>query len=440
MPIMISQRDGQPHFFFCRVVSASHPSVFTTMSAFTSFARLLQVCWSFFLALFPSRRRKHPSSPELPTSSANHDRECDTSDVLGSWQNDKQQFLRRPSLARASVLLEKRTREIRKKKHRALAPPPPEIYIQDWSSMRVNMTDLFESPSSVASRSVAVGSGPLTSVELATISEHPSPPSSKHSEDECMTSSGLLSSHSNDVSVVVATDALDIPETPHFNPETESSIQLEEAHENGVTVEIAPLSFSTGGYASNASSAVSEPFWDPPASPISHSIPLPDAASALFMLRRQSVSTVQASRRDSLVPYPDLFDFNMYTQRVSRDSLGEAFELPLLGFGVNKCSDKTSITGARRPISIYDVTQERDRYRNAAYSSCLSSGSPIRPPFTSTLNLESSRKLATEDSFSGEEETTNSVGAQFIQACDRLSRCEWTDEEFMRMFTSSVNA
>ncbi|KAJ7129424.1 hypothetical protein C8R44DRAFT_978817 [Mycena epipterygia] len=365
------------------------------MSSSTSgyFAHLVQVCWSFVLSLFCSRHRKHPAAlPELPTSSPvpptgsqfnppsfqfdperiRRRDEPYAFDGLESWQKDKQQFLRRPSLVKANSTS---IREPRKKRDRTVVPPPPEIYVQDWSSLGLNMADLFDSPSPAVPRSgmaeeSSVPTPPYApGAELEMIPEDSSF-SSSDSEDPANndpSSPELSASQSNDVKTALEIDlAASLTDT---NTETDSSTDLnEESQGAGIQVpkESATLSFSTGGYASNALSAVSELLWDPPTASISHSTPLPTPIPS----KRRPQST---NARDSVVPYPDLFDFAMYTRRISRDSFGEAFELPSVAFSVDEPSDKKS----GRPISIYDVAHDRDRYRSAAYSACL----PIRAIF-----------------------------------------------------------
>ncbi|KAJ6450987.1 hypothetical protein DFH09DRAFT_76006 [Mycena vulgaris] len=426
-------------------------------------AHLFQVCWSFFLSIFSTRHRKRLSSlSELPTSSppkTSYSERDAVYDGLESWQRDKQQFLRRPSLVKADAAHGARTRQTRKKKSRTIASPPPEIYVQDWSSLGLNMSDLFDSPSTIGSLSGVVESSVLspchaTGAELPTISEDSF--SEAPVTNGGVSSRGLLAAQSRDVKMVLAADLPDRADAQDLSTEALSSIHPDqEAHESGaqetgVDAESATLSFSTGRYAFNALSAVSGLLWDPPSFPISHSTPLPNATPTPSIPRPQPTSHLGA--RDSMLPYPDLFDFNMYARRVSRDSFCDTVELPC---SVSASSDKKSARDSCRPISIYDIVHERDRYRSAAFSTCLSSvctSSPRRVPFTSNLNLGSGRdtvvdssstailkKSATDEfvAWNGEM-TRESIGAQFMTACDELSRCEWTEEEFLRMFAAST--
>ncbi|KAJ6539598.1 hypothetical protein B0H19DRAFT_1269901 [Mycena capillaripes] len=337
------------------------------------------------------------------------------------------------------------------------------------------MADLFETPFSVVSRSGAAGSGVSTtshSYGLDTVPENPSehlandsvssptlpvsqPNTSSENPSAASSTPGSPALESNTTSEHLATDDLSslgssvedfsdgrsplaaaLTETPPSKPEAESSVDLDQdAQEVAGVAESATLSFSAGLYASNALSAVSGLLWDPPTFSISHSTPLPDVAPFLSNLQ-----TTLTLGRDSLQPYPDLFDFSMYTRRISRESFCEVIELP--SFSVDEPSEKT------RPVSIYDVVHERDRYRSAAYSSCISSpvrtsSSPRRPPFSSTLNLDSGRDASAfshviaEKSDADGTPTGNDMGGQFMMMCDKLSRCEWTEEEFLKLFASS---
>ncbi|KAJ7094550.1 hypothetical protein B0H15DRAFT_1020358 [Mycena belliarum] len=419
-------------------------------------AHLLHVCWAFLLSLFSSRPRKRLSSPpELPTSSplltwsprvTNAQRDAPYQGPE-SWQRDKQQFLRRPSLVRADSDQGTRTHESRKKK-RTMAPPPPEIYIQDWSSLGLVMTDMFNSPSTPTSRSGAVGFDPqapssMTSAGLSTI---PEDSSLSYLGDAASTDSLTAASHSSDDKTVVP----DPTEAADWNSEADSSIYSNQDMQDYGVQDISepPVVTFTGGYASNPLSALSGLLWDPPSVSDSHSIPIPGATPVSPAPVPQATPIL--SGRDSVLPYPDLFDFSMYTRRISRDSLCDALEMPSLAFTGNTFEKKGLEPGGR--VSIYDVLQERDRYRSAAYSSSLPSfGTPLprRPPFASTINLRAGKdavdlssavanKPAAEDlPFWNGESAKDSIGAYFLAACDELSRCEWTEEEFLKMFASS---
>ncbi|KAF7352576.1 hypothetical protein MVEN_01222900 [Mycena venus] len=327
------------------------------------FARLVQVCWAFFRSIFYSRRRKHLSSPELPTVATNAFETNYETDSLRSWQKDKQQFLRRPSLQRAS------TRETQKKRHRALAPPPPEIYVEDWSSLGLNMTDFFETPSSVAGRPAAGESGVSVvstnhSSAVATVPES----DSEHLTDDTSSSSGFPPLQPNPSSEHHADDASSSP-TPQPNmisehpttvlpdakTKTESSLDpTAGVQEATVVAQSLTLSFSAGRYASSALSAVSGLLWDPPSFDISHSTPLPLSDVTPFLSKPPPQSTL-ALGLDSMAPYPDVFDFSIYMRRISRDSFCEAIELPPLGLGVKKPSDKSTRPIPERHILVVHI-------------------------------------------------------------------------------------
>ncbi|KAJ6490345.1 hypothetical protein C8R47DRAFT_467212 [Mycena vitilis] len=421
--------------------------------------RLIHLFWSFILSIFSSRR-KHPSSPALPTFVANHENEYDVSGGLASWQQDKQQFLRRPSLVRAASTRARETR-VKKQQQCTMSPPPPEIYIEDWSSIRVNMADLFETPSSRAGGAAGSVASTNRLGRLASVPENPpetivednsaSPTSTAEaqpnassepsetsfstasiasSEDLAISTPGSPDSQSSEDVKTALVDALTTPtDTSHSDIETESSIDLEQdAQEVALVPESATLSFSDGLYASNALSAVSGLLWDPPSFSISQSTALPDVAP--FLPKRSTL----ALGRDSL-PYPDLFDFSMYARRISRDSFCAGIELPsMMDMSVEEPSEKA------RPVSIYDVVNERDRYRGAAYSACISAASvtPKRRPFSSTINLDSGRNSVRAIGEKPDGDESLDIGAQFMEVCDTLSRCEWTEAEFLEMLAGTV--
>ncbi|KAJ7368574.1 hypothetical protein DFH08DRAFT_29047 [Mycena albidolilacea] len=407
------------------------------------FARLTRISRSFFFSICFSRRRKHPSSPELPTFSHPE------TDSLRSWQSDKQQFLRRPSLLKAS------THEAQKKRHRASFPPPPEIYVEDWSSRGLNMSNFFETSPPTLGRSLAIESGlfpnhssaPTTVPE--TKSEHLVDGSSSSSESLWSQPTTSSEDLENDASLSPPPRSQSSPSPKHPADRSSSPFQSSDVHmklptglsdtshskrkterrrqqymdRNAGAQETAVIaqSSSPGRYTPSALSAVSGLLWDPPSFIIPHSTPLPG------ILSKSHPQSTLAFGQDSMAPYPDLFDFSMYMRRASRDSF---CEMPLRDLGVNNSPDKTG-----RPISIYDVhaVNERDRYRNAAYSSCISSPDrtpPRRAPLVSALNLNSGRNAVDFSHVLAEKFDGN--GNENIAAPPLI-----TQDEFLRMFVFS---
>ncbi|KAJ6628933.1 hypothetical protein B0H10DRAFT_2209359 [Mycena sp. CBHHK59/15] len=333
-----------------------------------------------------------------------------------------------------------------------MSPPPPEIFVQDWSAMELNMSDLFACPTSAVPHSNPSGNphAPRALPDLnvlATISEHVSvSPSESPSTSPVLP----LELHSKVAGPGPTTDkATNSAEVLTKEPQ-EAGVQsppLSVASES----ESAVMSLSTDRYPSNALSAVSVLLWDPPSHASLHSTPLPDSPPVLPKPRPHSFS--HRGSRDSLVPYPDIFDFSMYTRRLSHDSFCEGFELPLI-CGVRKPLAAQNAATSYKPVTIYDVVLDRDRYRNPAYTTCIpsarASSSPKRTPFTSTLNTPLDKDAvgfasAPKESDVGEawvpwneEPSENNISAQLRAACDELSCCEWTEEEFLKMFASSV--
>ncbi|KAF7355541.1 hypothetical protein MSAN_01471200 [Mycena sanguinolenta] len=383
-------------------VSLSFTSSLSTTMSPSILTRLTQICRSLFF-LCSSRRRKPSSSPELPTVAPTPHYETDS---LRSWQIDKQQFLRRPSLRRAS------THEMQKPRHREPVPPRgPEIYVEDWSSLGLNMSNFFETSSSRSVAAVSPGLSTNNSSTLATIPEadpgylapdnispsrgSPTPPPkmpSEHLADDnsppnpgsSMSQSITPSQPPADSSSSLGSSAsqssrvqkgLPIRSSNASHSKTRTKIESVTSRNAGAQKAALVSPFSSP-YASNALSAVSGLLWDPASFTTSHSTPLPGAAPG-FLAKPPLQSTV-ALGLDSTAPYPDLFDFSMYMRRISRDSFCETIELSSRDFGsVDQGCDKDK----SRPVSIYDVhaVNERDRYRSAAYSACIST-SPDRSP------------------------------------------------------------
>ncbi|KAK7054194.1 hypothetical protein R3P38DRAFT_2356790, partial [Favolaschia claudopus] len=303
--------------------------------------RVIHALWAFFLAIFSSRRQKNPSSPapDPPTTLATHHYETDS---LRSWQNDKQQFLRRPSLLKASAHQTLRPKE-KKKRHRPFSgPPPPTIYVEDWSSLGLNMNDFFVAPSAFGTTATAgitpaMPNHPLEPVieikaDNTTFThspnslEHTNPVSNGPPEDQ-----SALTQPTAKPSLKSQHQAADSPQSharSHRDtlplPITARRSRRPATPKSDLQSDPPVLSFSAGQYASNALSAVSGFLWDPPSSSIDtatspHSTPLPsDFTVTSPTPRPQSIFT----------PYTDIFDIGMYMHRLSRDRNRDSTNFP----------------------------------------------------------------------------------------------------------------
>ncbi|KAJ7639060.1 hypothetical protein FB45DRAFT_904614 [Roridomyces roridus] len=409
----------------------------STPSASGYFTRL----WLRFLSIFASRpsRRCSMSLPELPvhnTPVLDHTTTNLSPDtyVSPSWQEDKQHWMRHPSLRRASMIRE----AARRNRSRTAASPAPDgspsseirIYVQDWSSLELNMADFFDPH--VASTEASDQGLPPSSPSSPIL------PTEQQSTDEIqdVSTTSTESEYSMPSIVLPDFDPYALPPLPELN-----TIEEEDEEEESTPVQVqvdseSPISPFYQPYQTNALSAVTGLLCDPTSFSFSPSTVLPDAPPSATTEPAPSPKAVKTSnnRRDT-TPYPDIFSFSVY---FSRDSVYESELLPSATF-----TAEGTLEDVCGPISIYDVANERNRYRSAAYSSCISS-SPKRQPLASTINagsvsakeLKGKKPVVAATSESTSEASMDSIGAHLLAACDELSGCEWT-EEFLRMFTSS---
>ncbi|KAF7332252.1 hypothetical protein MKEN_00106400 [Mycena kentingensis (nom. inval.)] len=319
--------------------------------------RLLYAVCSFFLAIFC---RKHPA-PVLPTANKpeTHFRSPST-DSLVAWQQDKQNFLRRPSLVKATIRerppptrpsCDKSNTEVQD------VPPPllhpvPAICVQDWSAVEINMAELLRP------------SLPAPALERPT---------------------------------VLNTDPATIGRDAIMDQMKPTSVAVEEPLGKP---EPTPLSAGTSSFTANALSAVSGSFFDFPAlsGTVSTALPFQDPAPQDRERRTSFLGPTQRPR-DSILPYPDLFDFDMYGRRVSQENSREL--LPI------------SFETEDYPIVLYDINRP---------CTALPS-SPKRSPLKCAINIESENVVK-----KGEDRAWAD--------CDELARHEWTEDEFLGMFTS----
>nr|GAT58203.1 predicted protein [Mycena chlorophos] len=289
--------------------------------------------------------------------------------VAATWQQDKAVFMRRPSLVRAPTrdpptpVLRSKTEPVQEPPR--LYPIPPTICVQDWSSVEINMdsSDLPRSPELPRAGSAS------PTPQNQTQADSPSPAQDSDGEKEM------------EVALV------DSP-MPTFDP------------------------FPSGPYITSALSAVSGDLFDfpEPAYEPTSSTPLP--AQPRY---RPRLSLLAPVARDSLQPYTDLFDFDMYGRRGSQESLSEPIQLPTVAFADD---ENGFMEIGTTPIALYSLCGQ-DTICGAAPSS------PKRTPFKSTLNLGMD---TTPDGIVWKDESMISY--------DELSRSEWTEEELFKIFAS----
>lgn len=233
------------------------------------------------------------------------------------------------------------------------------------------------------------------------------------------------------------------------------------------STEVPKSTFEPIRYAPSALSAVSEcNFWDIPSDDPARMVPLPLFTSTPPKPCSR-LSTDQTNTRLSLLPYTDLFDFSMYNSRVSQDDCDGFY------FGRLPPDITTPLSPATEPNPTSQVSEiaYRDRYRNSAYSKPTGPYNPASTPvkvvpasnrfsssvrkrlrdislnsiaFNSPLTKRISANDVCDSSFSMYSQSSapsvdlstkslEDITTCLHSACDNLSRCIWTDEEFMKL-------
>ncbi|KAF9460326.1 hypothetical protein BDZ94DRAFT_1266301 [Collybia nuda] len=229
------------------------------------------------------------------------------------------------------------------------------------------------------------------------------------------------------------------------------------------------LSFEPIQRTPNAHSAVRDFFYDPP----SYAAPASMVPVPLFTNSPPLVSSIfskDEGTRSSLLPYPDLFDFAMYDARASQESTA-GLRLSFSPVDVTVTTD-SPVTFGPPTISF------RDRYRNSAYSrlnglctpartnsisakvapssdqvvpcrrkrlgglplASISFNTPTPILYTSTpppLKLQDSHSLHSSPTSSEDWNITSldDISTRLRDACNDLSGCAWTEEEFLRIIS-----
>lgn len=235
--------------------------------------------------------------------------------------------------------------------------------------------------------------------------------------------------------------------------------------------DILMVTFEPIKYAPSALSALSEcSFLDTPSDDAARMVPLPLYTSTPPRPCSR-LSTDQKHTRLSLLPYTDLFDFSMYNSRLSQDTFDQ------FSFGDLPPDVTTPLAPATEadPTPYPPEIAYRDRYRNPAYSKPTGPyfykpvSTPVKPVSASNRFSSSDRKhrylgeislnsiafnsplaksmsgvSATDicdSSFSTYSQSSvvlsmkslEDIGTRLHSACDDVSRCIWTDEEFMKL-------
>ncbi|KAK0476413.1 hypothetical protein IW261DRAFT_1567085 [Armillaria novae-zelandiae] len=356
--------------------------------------------------------------------------------------------------------------------------PPPEICIQDWSTVGINMADLYiptsstilpppgseavsssNSPSSPSRKSPALPSLATASSKSLTSPTPPAPPESCNSDSEPLSFAAKSSeqiSPNPSSSTVSASDppSSKLPNNDAGDPK--SSVATENIKENIVIKSEEPstptpsVSFVAGcskalpltAYATSAVSAMSSYFWDPSPAETDETRGIPPPLYSSSPPRRQCLSydTSNSPQLLSRLPYPDLFDFSMY---ISEFPSGDSIYSISMNYATNPLRGSDS-----SGMSTSGGSPQRDSYRSAAFSRTLSG--LRQSPFTlrkSVVLMQAIKQQAAQPNASFRsstcKETTHDYGVsmdrsiedRLQEACAGLSRGEWTLEEFLKLLT-----
>ncbi|KAK0470149.1 uncharacterized protein EV420DRAFT_1498625 [Desarmillaria tabescens] len=467
-----------------------------------SFIQLFRAIWAFIVSVFspsmdkqpilpthiattpvepkvqpPSRQRSllHPIHAQpLPQKVENFTQETDPSATT------------LPEKQKSTTPVSGKTGKTHSRARHEPRSPPPEICIQDWSTVGINMADLYiptlsTIPPPPGSGAAASSNSPQIPCRTSSTPPSPAAPSSNTVVTSSTAPSQLPPTECSDngpplPSVVAKNSELPSPNSPSsilspsnlsssglpFNNSEnsadgpKSSVATENTKEN-ITIKSEEPSVQTRSvsslaglskalpltaYATSAVSAMSSYFWDPSLAKTdeTHNMPLPLYSSSPPRRRCLSHDASDSPQHLSLLPYPDLFDFGMYSSEFpSNDSL---------------CS--VSMNSTRKPLRRSDFSgksfskqsPQRDSYRSAAFSRTLSG--PRHGPFTlrksvvlmQAIKQQEAQPNASFGSSTGKEIThdfdvsmDSSTEDRLQEACADLSRGEWTQEEFLKMLT-----
>ncbi|KAK0193465.1 hypothetical protein F5146DRAFT_1221078 [Armillaria mellea] len=354
--------------------------------------------------------------------------------------------------------------------------PPPEICIQDWSTVGINMADLYISTSSTippppGSRAASSSNSPSSpsrkppappslvtpSSKSLTSPTRPTPPRSSNSDSEPLSVSAKSSEQTspNPPSSTVSASDLSSPKLPNNDADDpKSGVATENIKENTLikSEELStptPSVSSVAGcskvlpltaYATSAVSAMSSYFWDPSPAKTdeAHRIPPPLCSSSPPRRRCLSHDASNSPQLLSRLPYPDLFDFGMYISEFP--SVDSIYSITMnCTTNPMRKSDSNGTSGG---------SPQRDSYRNAAFSRTLSG--LRQSPFTlrkSVVLMQAIKQQAAQPNASFGSSTCKETTHDFDvsmdsgtedrlqEACAGLSRGEWTPEEFLKMLT-----
>ncbi|PBL04109.1 hypothetical protein ARMGADRAFT_1158037 [Armillaria gallica] len=369
-----------------------------------------------------------------------------------------------------------KTEKIHSRARHAPRSPPPEICIQDWSTVGINMADLYIATSSTIppppeSGAASSSNSPLSPCRKSpappslatppsrslTSPTRPTPPESSNSDSESPSEAAKSSERTSPnppSSTVSASDpsSSKLPNNDADDPK--SSVTTGNIKENIVikskepstptpsVSSVAGLSKSLPltAYATSAVSAMSSYFWDPSPAKTDEAHCIPPPLYSISPPRRQCLShdTSNSPQLRSRLPYPDLFDFGMY---VSEFPSGDSIYSISMNCTTNplRGSDSSGMTTS-------GGSPQRDSYRSAAFSRRLSG--LRQSPFTlrkSVVLMQAIKQQAAQPnaSFGSStcKETTHdfdvsmdsSTEDRLQEACAGLSRGEWTPEEFLKM-------
>jgi len=265
---------------------------------------------------------------------------------------DKQEFLDTPR----SYLVEPRYQDEKQRRRHAVSVfSVPNICIQNWDNPQSKSPDVHQ---------------PLSSTPVSTVSPLPSAPLAQDVSAPSIPEAILPDAPPHNEAVEVNGLSIDQRVDGHGRDSAEPLIES--------SGEIFKMSFEPMMYPLSALSALSDcNFSD---------ILCGDTASARMVPLPLYTSTPprphpteQKDTRLSLLPYADLFDFSMYSSRVSHDSF-DGFSFGALPPDVPSWAPTTEVDPT--PSQPSEIAY-RDRYRNSAYSE--PTGPHCRKPATTPI-------------------------------------------------------
>ncbi|RDB25363.1 hypothetical protein Hypma_007898 [Hypsizygus marmoreus] len=380
--------------------------------------------------------------------------------MISHWESDKDQFLRNPTLSR----LDSPNPEIRPQ----LTATPTVIMPSKWSDMCIptqnhSECQLSESCSSQPDTATLCfsGSGSTALSQSPLSSTSPWKTSMNTSSSLCPTSDH--SSPSLNSEVADRNDKMSVVDFGHARQARNNAEGDSAEGPAGLAAttsdKVFQVTFAPIRYPLNALSAASGFLSDPPHFSSVATVPIPFLTDTPPKpLSRMSF--VQGPRI-SLLPYPDLFDFAMYHSRASQE-VDPVFDFSNFSSDItlpkpptppaskvahqSRYASRTTVVsrfaGLCTPPKADRITRKTPVSRSHRHPisdvsiSSIAFNSPAKPSLAFAQTGVNYVPLSSPDT-SGEWNLISSdeIHARLRVACEDLSRCMWTEEEFLKIIS-----